>query len=103
MSTTLKKPTLQEIRQLLRRELPRLREAYHIDKLGIFGSYAREENSENSDVDLLVTYVQVPGLLKFIALQEELSEVLGVKVDLVMKDSLKAGIRENVLQDLLEI
>jgi len=98
-----KKPTLAEISELLRREMPRLRTDYQVSSLGIFGSYARGDNTSDSDVDLLVTYELIPGLLKFIELQYELSDLLGINVDLVMKESLKLGIQQNVFQDLLEL
>ena len=52
----------------------------------------------NSDLDILVTFEDEPSLLTFIAIENYLSDLLGVKVDLVMKDSLKPAIGKNILR-----
>ncbi len=71
--------------------------------LGVFGSYVRHEQRPNSDLDLLVTFSETPGLLRFIALENELTDVLGVKVDLVMRDALKPSIGASVLAELVPV
>jgi uncharacterized protein len=81
----------------LRSMLPLLRNTFHVQTLEIFGSFVREEQSENSDLDLLVTYSEVPTLFEFVALENYLSDELKVKVDLVMKDSLKPAIGKRIL------
>jgi uncharacterized protein len=81
----------------LRSMLPLLRNTFHVQTLEIFGSFVREEQSENSDLDLLVTYSEVPTLFEFVALENYLSDELKVKVDLVMKDSLKPEIGKRIL------
>ena len=52
-----------------------------------------------SDLDLLVTFSETPGLFAFVALENHLSDVLGIEVDLVMKDSLKPNIGERILAE----
>lgn len=82
-------PTLEDIQATLRAQMPALRERYHVETLGIFGSYVRGEQTEESDVDLLVTFSQTPDLLEFVDLADDLEQALGRKVDLVTRGALK--------------
>lgn len=93
--------TLEEIKQWLVRHKSVLQEQYKVRELGIFGSYTREEQTENSDVDLLVEFSETPSLLKFVNLENYLSDNLGVKVDLVHKSGLKPRIGERILAEVV--
>ncbi|PYQ54693.1 MAG: DNA polymerase III subunit beta, partial [Acidobacteria bacterium] len=73
---------------LLHELLPELAEKYHVRSLEVFGSYVRDEQTPESDLDVLVTFDEAPGLLGYISLENHLSDLLGVKVDLVMKSAL---------------
>ena len=83
----------------LKELLPDLRTEYHIRSMEVFGSFVRGHQKEDSDLDLLVTFDEVPTLFQFIELENTLSDQLGVKVDLVMKDSLKPAIGEQILRE----
>lgn len=87
----------------LREQLPLLTEQYNVATLEIFGSYVRHEQRKNSDLDILVTFKKAPSLLKFVHLENHLSDILGVKVDLVMKDSLKPAIGKNILREAVPV
>jgi predicted nucleotidyltransferase len=91
--------TLEEITQWLVQHKPLLQEQYRAKELGIFGSYVRQEQTETSDVDLLVEFSEPPSLLKFINLENYLSDNLGVKVDLVHRKGLKPRIGERILAE----
>ena len=95
-------PVARYIEQL-REHRPRLAERYHISTLGVFGSYARNEQHTGSDLDVLVTFSQTPSLFTLVALQDELSTLLGVPVDLVMKTNLKPRIGRHILREVVEI
>jgi predicted nucleotidyltransferase len=71
--------------------------------LGIFGSYVHGEAKRSSDVDILVEFDQVPSLLEFIRMEDDLSEKLGIKVDLVMKKSLKPYIGRSILEEVVPV
>lgn len=71
---------------------------YGIKKAGVFGSTARGE-VETNDIDLLVKIERKISLLDFIGIQQELEDVLGMKVDLVEYDSLKPALKENILRE----
>jgi predicted nucleotidyltransferase len=101
MKTTPKR--LDAIKTKLKEMLPSLKYRFHVDSLEVFGSFVRGEEKKNSDLDLLVTFDHVPSLFKFVALENYLSDSLGIKVDLVMKDSLKPNIGKHILQEAQRI
>lgn len=86
--------------RVLREHLPELRERYGVESLGIFGSYVRGEEKEGSDLNVLVEYSRLPDLFDFVALKLDLSERLGVQVDLVMKAGLKRRIGQRILDEV---
>ncbi len=96
-------PTLQTVKHLLREELPRLKKDYAVQSLEVFGSFVRGEASAGSDLDLLVEFDDTPTLFGFVRLENELSTLLGVKVDLVMKNSLKPAIGARILSEAIAV
>jgi predicted nucleotidyltransferase len=82
---------------------PWLAEQYQVKSLGVFGSYVRQEQGAGSDLDLLVTFHEPPSLLKFIEVENYLTDLLGVKVDLVMKSVLKPRIGERILSEVVPV
>jgi predicted nucleotidyltransferase len=73
-------------------------------KVGIFGSFARGDNKKGSDIDILVEFKESPSLLTLIKLENELSEILGIKVDLVTTGALKNNrIKKSIKKDLINI
>ncbi|MGK7943822.1 MAG: nucleotidyltransferase family protein [Microcystaceae cyanobacterium] len=87
----------------LKQQKSHLKKQYNIKKLGIFGSYVRGEQSCESDLDILVEFDSGYrfGLLTFCHLENYLSDLLGVQVDLVMKDSLKPKISQQILSEVI--
>jgi uncharacterized protein len=73
-------------------------------KIGIFGSFARGDNKKGSDIDILVEFKESPTLLTLIKLENNLSEILGIKVDLITKGALKnKRIKRSIQKDLIKI
>lgn len=97
------KPDLTNYVNSLRHEMPKLTARYRVRSLEVFGSYARHEQQDDSDLDLLVTFEEPPSLLKFIEMENYLSDLLGIKVDLVMKDALKSQIGKQVLEEAVSV
>jgi len=89
--------TREEILEILKAELPYLREKFRVVRLGLFGSYARGEATPDSDIDILVELEPPMGFFGFIDLEDYLSERLGSKVDLVTPDALKPLIKPRIL------
>lgn len=98
MPTTV--PSTDEIRARLAALLPELRERYTVRSLFIFGSYARDEQTPESDLDLLVDFDETPNLYELVGLGLDLEEALGMKVDIVMREGLKPRVASSVLRDL---
>ena len=90
-----------EVLEILTNQKSSLLEAYQITRLGIFGSYARCQQTDDSDIDVLVEYENAPTLYKIIELRDYLSELFSVKVDVVTKNGLKERIRERVLAEVI--
>ena len=85
----------------LRRQLPTLRTRFHVQYLGVFGSYVQGTPRRSSDLDVLVDFAEEPSLFEFIELESYLSTLLGVKVDLVMKATLKPLIGRQILSEVV--
>ena len=69
-------------------------------RIGVFGSMARGEATEGSDVDLIVEFSTRKGLLALVALERKLSTAIGRKVDLLTEAALSPYLRERILREL---
>ena len=70
---------------------------YGVQRIALFGSFVRGDARPDSDVDLIVTFVRPTGLLSFVRLERELSEVLGRKVDLLTEQAISPHLRARIL------
>jgi hypothetical protein len=95
--------TVEEIVNILKKELPIIKDKYGVKTIGIFGSYVREEQDENSDLDLLIQFEKPIGFFKFIALEDYLTERVGIKVELVTEDALKPLIKPHVMKEVVYV
>jgi predicted nucleotidyltransferase len=95
--------------KLIRKQLetlkPTLEEKYQVETIGVFGSYVHGEQTEKSDVDILVEFADNAhvGLLKYVELEIFLSEQLGVKVDLVAAGGLKPSLKDRILNEVVYV
>ncbi len=103
MSEATESMALNQLLARLRAHLPELHERYGVHTLGVFGSYVREEQRGSSDLDVLVEFDRTPTLLEFVDLQYHLSDLLGIKVDLVMKKALKPAIGRRILEEVVPV
>ena len=78
-----------------------LQAEFYVSEIGLFGSVIRDEATDKSDLDILVSFTEDPDLFTFIRLERFLTEKLGVKVDLILKDSLKPYIGESILSEVV--
>ncbi|OGL39251.1 MAG: nucleotidyltransferase [Candidatus Schekmanbacteria bacterium RIFCSPHIGHO2_02_FULL_38_11] len=92
--------TLEEIRNLLLRHKEQLRKEYGVKEIGIFGSYIRGEQDKSSDLDILIELEKPIGFVKFLKLENSLSALIGIKVELVTKKALKPYIGQRILQEV---
>ncbi|MEK6913243.1 MAG: nucleotidyltransferase domain-containing protein [Nanoarchaeota archaeon] len=91
-----------EIEEIKKKILPVLKE-YEVTKAGIFGSYARSEQKNNSDIDILIKIDDKAGLIEIIRLKELLQKITKKKVDLVEYETIRKELREQILNDEVRI
>lgn len=92
---------VQDIISLLKEQKPFLKEKYKIKEIGVFGSFVRGEQDKNSDLDILIDKDEAIGLLKLASLQNYLSSLIGIHVDLVIKKSLRPHVVKDVLDEVI--
>ena len=88
-----------QIRKILVNHKPRLLKKYHLKAIGVFGSITRNQQTDQSDIDILVEFKKPVGV-EFIDLAEELEKILEVKVDLVSKKGVKPGYLKSIEKEL---
>ena len=88
-----------EIIAKIKSSKPALKAKYNVDKIGVFGSYARNDQNELSDIDILVEFSEPIGI-EFVTLAEELEKLLGEKVDLVSRKGIKDKYFKLIEKDL---
>ena len=94
--------TRAELEATLRNLKPTLRERFNVKEIGIFGSFARGDDSEQSDVDILVEFSEPMGW-EFFDLKELLVEYLGREVDLVTIGGLRPQLKDKILQEVVYV
>jgi predicted nucleotidyltransferase len=94
--------TLNEVKDILREHKEELRQNYKIKEIGVFGSFARGEQKDRSDIDLLVDFSEPVGW-EFIDLIEYLERILDMKVDLTTPLALKRQIKDRILEELVPV
>ena len=93
--------TLEEIKQILTPYKAFLMEKFKVSELGIFGSYVKGKQNEDSDVDMLVKFSEAQTLFDLIEIEDLLSEKIGISVDLIEEEYLFTDIRKNVLSEIV--
>lgn len=97
-------PSLSEVIQILHDALPFLSSTFKVKELGIVGSYSRNEQSEGSDIDILVDFNEPIGW-EVVDLQEYLENILSVKVDLILKGGVltRPRLSESLSRDVIHV
>lgn len=92
---------LAEIKAILGQVKSLLQEKYHISELGIFGDYVKGEVKENSQVNILINYIEPPSLLELVDMEYYLSDLLKIKADVFSKNGLKGKRKEKILSEVI--
>ena len=95
--------TRENVLEWLSKEQTKLRRDFRVASLALFGSLARNEATDQSDVDLLVTFNRPAGYFALIGLQQYLESVFGRNVDIVTPGGLKPGMRDRVLAEAIDV
>lgn len=94
---------ISEIKNKIASVQDKLNTEFEVCEIGIFGSYVRGEAKDDSDLDVLISLrpEHNVGLIKFNSLKEFLSDLLNIKVDLVLKDSIKPALKKYILNEVI--
>ena len=94
---------VEDIEKIIEREKENLLRGYKIKNIGIFGSYAKNSAKEKSDIDLIVEFEEPVSLLGVIKAENYLTELLGIRVDLVPKEDIRKELKETILKEVIYI
>lgn len=94
---------LNEILKKLKKFQNLLRDKFGIEEIKVFGSYAKNKQTSKSDLDIIVKFKKVPGFIELIKIEEELTDLLGVKVDLLTEEGISPFIREYIEKETISI
>lgn len=92
---------LMEIRTTIKRHERELNEQFAVKKIAIFGSYSRGEQTESSDLDVLVEFEKPVSLLSLVSLENHLADIVGIKVDVVPKEDIRPELRDEILAEAI--
>ncbi|MEM2919030.1 MAG: nucleotidyltransferase family protein [Candidatus Altiarchaeota archaeon] len=95
--------SLDEIKKVLKDNKEKIRSTYQIKEIGIFGSYVKEKMRETSDIDILIEFEKDARvtLIDLLKLENYLTELFGVRVDIVIKEALKPNIGKRILEEVI--
>ncbi|KYC53456.1 MAG: Nucleotidyltransferase domain protein [Candidatus Methanofastidiosum methylothiophilum] len=94
---------VEDIEKIIEKEKEELLREYKIKNIGIFGSYAKNTAKEKSDIDLIVEFEEPVSLLGVIKAENYLTELLGIRVDLVPKEDIRKELKETILKEVIYI
>jgi predicted nucleotidyltransferase len=94
---------LSAIKKIIRDQKDLLRDRYKINKIGVFGSYARGDTHSGSDVDVIVEFSEPISLIRLVSLENYLSGIVGVKVDVVPKEDIRRELKDTILKEAVYV
>ena len=93
--------TFKEIKKIIQAHKIEMIDKYHVSKIGIFGSYARNEQSKKSDLDILVDFKTPVGLFKQAGLWNYLDNITKMKTDMVCFKKIRPELKKNILHEVV--
>lgn len=95
--------TIEEIKKIIDENKNYIEEKYFVDKFLLFGSYAKDKQTPESDIDLLVSFTKPVDMFEFIDLQDYLSGLFGKRIDLGTSNSLKKFVKSKILKEAITL
>jgi len=95
--------SVEEVKAILKEHKAEVVQKYHVREIGIFGSFVRGEQKDRSDVDIIVTFVGVPDVFRYMELEDYLRKLLRKKVDLVRKEAIRPVLKKRILKEAVYI
>ena len=94
---------IEDIKKIINQHRQELEERFKIKSIAIFGSYVRGEQKEGSDVDIMVEFVEPMSLLHIVSVENYLSDILRVKVDVVPIKNIRKELKDTILKEAVPI
>ena len=94
---------IEEITKILNKNKIQFNNKFKVKEIGLFGSYIKNEQTKKSDLDILVEFENSIDFFDYLEFEEYLADLLGIKVDLVMKKALKPNIGRNILKEVIYV
>jgi predicted nucleotidyltransferase len=95
--------TLSAIKKTIRDHKAILRDTYNIRRIGLFGSYVRGDTHSGSDVDVIVEFTEPISLIRLVSLENYLTGIVGVKVDVVPREDIRKELQETILKEAVYV
>jgi predicted nucleotidyltransferase len=95
--------SITHITTIIREHKAILRERFKVKRIGVFGSYVRGDTHGGSDVDVLVEFSEPISLITLVSLENYLSELLGIKADVVPKEDIRIELRDRILREAVYV
>jgi len=95
--------SLEEIKTILRENRDIIRVRYKAELIGLFGSYVRGDTHKDSDLDVLVEFYETASLLDHAALQNYLTDLVGIRVDVVPRKNIRKELKERILNETVSL
>lgn len=93
----------QKIISTLQAEKKNLYDRYKVTRIGIFGSFARGEETPDSDIDILIEFRETPGMIEFLTTEEYLEQVLNRRVELVRETAIRPELKDVIMSEVIMI
>ena len=94
---------VEKFKKIIKEHKEELNKKYSVSKIGLFGSYIKGLENEESDLDILIEFEKPISMFSFLRLENYLGELLNIKVDLVSKNSLKKHIGKKILGETIYV
>ena len=95
---------IEEIKNRLAEQRAEIQKTFHVEKIGIFGSFVQDRQTRRSDVDILVEFERGhKDFFNYMRLKDYLEASLGRKVDLVMKEAVKPRLKERIFNEVVYV
>lgn len=95
--------SIEEIKEILRQHREELKKRFYVENIFIFGSYVRGKQKENSDIDILVEFEKAVSLLHIVSLEIYLTDILGIKADVVPRKNIREELKETILEEAVPL
>ena len=89
------------IKKILRANKEILRDRYNVKRIGLFGSYVRGDTHSGSDVDVIVEFSDTISLIRLVSLENYLTGLIGIKVDVVPRDDIRRELEDTILKEAI--